>query len=223
MSLKLKLISVFFPERCPFCGKIIEAEGISCDDCLEIMRARRKPIIHGASGYRCVSSFVYRGLVRRMLIRVKFSERTQHLRQVAEILAEDIRGYYGKNVFDLVTYVPMHPKDMKTRGYNQSKILAKEISEQLDIPYAETLIKVKHTKKQHELSDKERKTNLIGAFELTDKKLIDGKRLLLVDDIVTSGETLGHCAKKLNAAKPRLICCATIARAGFYSKMIRPF
>jgi ComF family protein len=218
MSLRLKLTAFFFPERCPFCSRIIEAEEIACQECMERIRVRRQPIVRGAGGYRCISSFLYSGHVRRMLIRIKFNERTQHIRQVAEILAQDIRTYYTENAFDLITCVPMHPRDMAVRGYNQSAMLSKELSGQLGIPYAETLEKTKRTKKQHHLNYQERKNNLNGAFRLIDKERIKGKRILIVDDIVTSGVTLAKCCQTISRAKPQLLCCATIARAGAYSK-----
>ena len=73
--------------------------------------------------------------------------------------------------------------------------------------------KVKKTKKQHTLTYKERKTNLNGAFELIAKELIKDKNILIVDDIITSGNTLGECCKTLNKGKPKMICCATVASA----------
>jgi ComF family protein len=148
-----------------------------------------------------------------MILRLKYFDRIQYVPQVAELMADDIRSAYGENAFDLITFVPMHEKDLKKRGYNQSQLLSKALSTLLDIPYKDTLRKIKRTKKQHRLKYAERKTNLTGAFEVIDKELIKDKRILLIDDIVTSGYTLGNCAKKLSSAKPELICCATIASA----------
>ena len=214
MSLKLKLTAFFFPERCPFCGKIIDAEDIACAVCLEHLTTYRTPISCGVNGFRCISSFVYGGKVRKMLTNVKFYERIQHIRQVAEILAQDIRDEYGEDSFDLITCVPMHPKDMEVRGYNQSEILAKELGRLLNLPFVETLEKIKRTKKQHQLQYKERLKNLNGVFRIIDKDAVRGKRILIVDDIVTTGTTLGKCCQALNRSKPKRICCAAIANAG---------
>ena len=213
MSVKLKLTSFFFPERCPFCMELIDAEDIACKSCIKLLQEKQHPITRGAMGYRCVSSFFYDGKVRRMLIRVKFYERTQHIRQVAEILYKDIAACYSEIDFDLITYVPMHEKDKKQRGYNQCEMLAQELSKLSGIPVVPTLVKTKRTKKQHHLKYTERKTNLRGAFSLIDKEALKDKCILLVDDIVTSGYTLGACAKELNKAHPSMICCATIANA----------
>jgi len=213
MSIKLKLISFFYPEHCPFCSAHIEAEEIACKACMERLKEKQRPILRGAHGYRCVSSFFYDGTVRRMLIRIKFYARTQHIRQVAAILYKDIAAYYRDIPFDLITYVPMHLKDKKQRGYNQCELLAKELGKLSGLPVVTTLEKTKRTKKQHHLSYAERKTNLRGAFRLINKDALQDKSILIVDDIITSGYTLGTCAKELNKAHPQMICCATIASA----------
>lgn len=213
MGILRKITAFFFPERCPFCVRHIGPEDIACEKCLELIGDKQRPILRGAMGYRCVSSFVYGGRVRRALIRVKFYGHTQHIRQLAAILAGDIRRCYEEYHFDLITCVPMHPKDQRTRGFNQSELLCRELSRLLDIPFAQKLKKVKRTKKQHTLSYQERRKNLSGAFELIDREAVRGRSILIVDDIVTSGCTLGTCCKKLNQAKPALICCAAIADA----------
>ncbi len=209
-----KIIAFFFPERCPYCNALVEPDDIACAHCMAQIKEKQKPILRGAEGYRCVSSFLYDGKVRKMLIRVKFHECVQHIRQVAEILAKDIRTVYPDLSFDLITYVPMHPKDQRRRGYNQAEFLCRELSKVLDIPFARTLKKIKRTKKQHTLSYAERRKNLSGAFSLTDRTAVRGKSILIVDDVVTSGTTLGACCKKLREAKPAVICCAAIADAG---------
>lgn len=213
MGILRKILAFFFPERCPYCGELIEAEDIACDKCLKILKEKQQPILRGALGFRCVCSFVYDGKVRRMLIRIKYYDRVQHIRQAAQILAKDIKSCYVEIPFDLITAVPMHRIDRMERGYNQSAVLAKELSKMLDLPYADTLEKVKRTKKQHHLKYHERKKNLSGAFRIKDKEIVSGRRILIVDDIVTSGYTLGTCCRTLARAKPRLICCAAIANA----------
>ena len=207
------LRALIFPERCPFCGKLVEANEIACKDCYEALRLKHSAIQSGAGGFRCISSFPYGGKVRRAILRVKYHDRVQYIPQLAAILADDINSAYGENGFDLITDVPMHKADIKERGYNQSQILAKELSKLLSVPYAETIVKIKRTKKQHNLKFTERKTNLSGAFKLIDKDIATGKRILLTDDIITSGCTLGLCGKVLSRAKPKKICCATIATA----------
>lgn len=213
MNLFRRLTAIFYPERCPFCGTVIEAREIACTECRKEIRHKHTMIPGGARGFRCISTFAYDGKVRRMILRMKFYDRIQYIPQVAEIMYEDIIKAYGENAFDCVTAVPMYKKDLKNRGYNQSALLAKELAKLMDCPYINTLAKVKKTKKQHLLKYNERKTNLNGAFKMIDKNAIKGKRILIVDDIITSGYTLGNCCKVLSRAKPEKLCCATIANA----------
>ena len=213
MEVLRKVTALIFPERCPYCGRLIEPCKIACDTCMEELSQKHVPIPGGAGGCRCVSSFVYDGKVRRMILRLKYRDRTQFVPQVAAILADDIRKAFPDIRFDIITAVPMHPKDQRIREYNQSELLAKALGKVLDIPYQNTLQKIKHTKKQHHLKHAERKTNLSGAFALIDREIVKGKRVLIVDDIITSGNTLKACCKTLSRAKPEIICCATIANA----------
>lgn len=210
----LRFLSVlFFPDRCPFCGKLVEPREIACPSCMGILRRKHLPIQSGAKGFRCISSFVYDGMIRRLILQIKYHNRTQFIPQIAEILASDIREIYGDKAFDIITAVPMFKKDLLDREYNQAALLAKEIGTILGIPYFDTLHKVKRTKKQHTLKYNDRKANLNGAFQLIKKEWINGKRILIIDDVVTSGYTLGNCCKTLSKASPELVCCATIASA----------
>ncbi len=208
------IAAMIFPERCPYCSALIEPLEIACEHCFDEIRRKHMPIKGGARGYRCVSSFVYAGKVRRLILRLKFGGRVQFVPQINEILVNDITETYGKNAFDLITCVPLYTEDQRDREYNQSEMLARSLGKMLGVPYADTLLKVKKTKKQHNLKYAERKTNLSGAFQLIDKEIVQGKRILIVDDVITSGYTLGTCAKVLNRGKPEIICCAAIANAG---------
>lgn len=208
-----KLAALIFPDRCPYCGCLIEPERIACESCFEILRKKHIPLISGASGCRCVSSFVYGGKVRRMIIQIKFRDRPQYIPQTAKIVADDINAAFEDIRFDCITYVPMHPEDKKERGYNQAQLLAKALSKELSLPCLGTLDKIKRTKKQHTLTYSQRRKNLSGAFKLSPDNDIYGKSILIVDDIITSGATLSACCKALRRAKPKMICCATIASA----------
>lgn len=213
MEFVRKLTALFYPERCPYCSSLINATRIACEKCYDEIRRKHSPIPSGAKGFRCISTFVYDGRVRRMILRMKYHDRTQYIPQIAELLTADVENAYNGEEFDFITAVPMYRKDLRNRGYNQSALLAKELGKRLELPYLETIEKIKRTKKQHHLKYKERKTNLNGAFKLIDKDAVKGKRILIIDDIITSGFTLGKCCNVLSRAKPQLICCATIASA----------
>lgn len=210
------LQALIFPERCPYCKALVEPKEIACESCMKKLEEKQMPLTGGALGFRCLSSFLYKGSVRRAIVSLKFYERTQYIPQMAEILAADIRRVYGEDSFDLITAVPMYKADQIKRGYNQSELIAKAVGKLLDVPYLETLRKIKKTEKQHTLKRAKRKHNLDGAFKVINNTEIRGRRILLIDDIVTSGYTLGKCCRIINRARPERICCATLAARNYY-------
>jgi len=119
----------------------------------------------------------------------------------------------AKNDFSAVC-VPLHKKNLQKRGFNQSEILAIAISAGLGIPFLKNgIVKIKKTGHQVETKNKEeRLKNLTGAFSVPDAKLVAGKNILLVDDIITTGATLAECAGELKKAGAKKIYGITIAR-----------
>lgn len=207
------ITDLVFPRRCPYCSTVIESNEHACKKCLEKMPV--DGIYQGVGlGYRCVSALPYKGKYRHAVLKFKFKNKTQYSKEFAVLIADEVRKSYPDMVFDCITYVPMHKDALKKRGYNQSELLAKDVSHLLQIPCTVTLDKIKKTKPQHKLSGKKRKTNLRGAFKAVDKQYINGKTILLLDDIVTTGSTLAECCKTLQKAKPSLICCVTLLSSG---------
>ena len=121
-----------------------------------------------------------------------------------------IKDVYRDREFDLVTCVPMHKDTLRERGYNQAELLAKECARLLGIEYADLLAKTKKNKTQHSIKAAERAKNVIGVYSPIDKNLIKGKRILIIDDIITTGSTLGECARILSKCKCGEICCCTL-------------
>ena len=205
-------IQLLFPQRCPYCRELVEKTEYACKKCGKEMP--EDGIYQGIlGGYRCASRLPYIGRYRRAVLNFKFRDKVQHKNQFAQIMYKEVQRYYKDMVFDYVTFVPMHKRALKKRGYNQSRLLAEELSSLMGIPCVKVIEKTKHTKAQHKLNAKKRKTNLNGAFKVIDKSRIKGRSILLVDDIVTTGSTLAECSKTINKAKPQLICCLTLLSA----------
>lgn len=204
---------LLMPKRCPFCYNAIEQNETICKRCEKDIPVHS--VFQGVKGgYRCSSAFLYKGKFKRAVLNFKFRHKRQYSPQLAFFLEKSIEQNYSDMVFDYITFVPMHPKRLKGRGYNHSELLAYDLSRLMNIPCVPTLNKIKHTKYQHDLNAKLRSTNLKGAFKLIDKKTVNGRSILLIDDIITTGSTLGECAKTLQKAKPSQICCATVLASG---------
>ena len=119
--------------------------------------------------------------------------------------------------FDLVTYVPISEKSLEKRGFNQSELLAKGVAERLFVPLQKTLLKIKETEFQHTLGEKERLSNLEGAFGLSDNVSVRGKTVLLCDDIKTTGATLKECSDVLYKNGAEKVCCLVYAVTDYMS------
>ncbi|MBR2714785.1 MAG: ComF family protein [Ruminococcus sp.] len=199
----------FYPSRCPYCGTILNKKDYACDKCKKLIPKRG--VSHGVTGgYRCTSALPYDGIFKKTLINFKFNSKPQYADQLAFLMYNQIKVAYPDMIFDYITFVPMHKKDEFERGYNQSELLAKCLSEHMKTPCVNTLEKIRHTEHQHDVEPKKRKTNLKGAFKVCDKDKVKDKHILLVDDVVTTRSTLGECAKTLSKAKPAQICCVTL-------------
>ena len=203
------IVAFLYPSLCPFCLSVIDTDEYACKECKSDMPPYG--VFQGVNdGYRCCSPLVYDGKFRNALILFKFKRKKQYTKAFARIMYEQVQKSYPDYVFDYITYVPMHRKDKKKRGFNQSQLLAKELSKLMNIGCFSTLVKIKQTTPQHKLEGKERRTNLRGAFKIIDKSLINGRHILIVDDVVTTGSTLYECSKTLEKGKPSQICCATL-------------
>lgn len=112
-----------------------------------------------------------------------------------------LKTIYEKDIskdIDLIMYIPSHRRKEAKRGYNQSELLATFIAKKLDIEVSHNnLSKIKHTKDQNKLNRVERQENLLGSFKLKNREEIKDKRILLIDDIITTGSTMKECSRVL--------------------------
>ncbi len=122
--------------------------------------------------------------------------------------------YWDPPPFDLLIPVPLHPKRLRERGFNQSLLLVKELSHRTGIPYEKRLLqKKRQTLPQVELSGREREKEVRNSFRIIKREALRGKTILLVDDVYTTGATVNECAKVLLAAGAERIDVFTIAHA----------
>ncbi|MBT3191577.1 MAG: ComF family protein [Verrucomicrobia bacterium] len=129
------------------------------------------------------------------------------------LLAGCVRAHYADVSFDGVAYVPLHPRKGRERSFNQSRLLAADAAKRLSIPILHrALSRVRVTCTQTRLNAEERKRNVRGAFVATMPEWIEGRRLLLVDDVMTTGATVAECSRVLMDAGAVSVHVVTVAR-----------
>lgn len=172
--------------RCDICSRPVGAGNI-CKIC-------RRGKNHFDKGY---SVFPYKGNVRKVLLEMKYKDRPDLYTFFEEYAKKEL----PREEYDIYTFVPIHRNRYVQRGYNQAEIICESLFEKCD----NLLIRNKDTAPQHNLSEEQREKNIKNAFSLREGLNLEGKKILLVDDILTSGATANECAKILKKAKAKRV------------------
>ena len=207
-------LDLLFPPKCAFCWKITSGKDeVCCQKCIESLPyAAGGGRTQGGSFDYCVSPLYYSGQVRQSILRFKFRGAAAYADIYGMMLAACI-SEYARERHDLVTWVPLSRKRRKSRGYDQAKLLAEATARHLGMMAAQTLKKTIDAGPQSELPGRaERQKNIKGVFEALCAQQVAGKRILLIDDIITTGATLSECARVLKAAGASCVVCATLAK-----------
>ena len=218
------VLSFIFTKRCRFCTNICNVTDDICPHCKEDMHTIDGDICFncGFSKLLCNSTekkhfyesicapYYYEGSPKKGVILLKHLENSATVEGLANDMVQCIKNRYSELDFDCCAFVPMHKDDEKRRGFNQSELLAKKIAEALEIPCYNLLQKDYRTKSQHSLPHMMRSGNLLGVFSFnkTVNVNIENMRILLCDDIKTTGSTLDECTKTLlfeNCAEVRCV------------------
>lgn len=210
-----KVISLIYPNKCGYCSKVISHKDVICEECKKII----KPCMHikklrlksCCEPVLCISIFKYTGKVKDAILKFKFYGYKEFSKVFTYgISAKDIQSLIKLRI-DLITSVPLSRKRKCLREYNQAECFARNLSEKLNIPYKELLSKNVDNVPQHELSSCDRAQNVEGVYSVLNFSEVSGKNILLCDDIVTTGNTLGECVKILKNSGANKIVCFTIA------------
>lgn len=216
MKLLDDLLDLLFPPKCPFCQSILETPADPvCPACQKSL-----PWLVGRAGERkvdftqgCCSPLAYRGAVREAIHRYKFSGVRAYARPFGLLMAQCVQDR-PEMAADLVTWAPLSRKRRRERGYDQGELLARAMAKRLGLPAVPTLVKARHTQPQSGLDSAEaRRANALGAYAILNGAEVAGKRVLLADDVVTSGATLSECARTLLEAGAECVWCVTLAQA----------
>ena len=210
------LLDLLFPPKCPFCQRLLhDPRAPLCPNCQASL-----PWLPGRAGERrvdftqgCWSPLAYQAQVREAVQRYKFAPAPAYGRPFGLLMAQCARDQ-GVEA-ELVTWAPLSKKRRRKRGFDQGELLARTVGECLALPVLPLLEKSRHTVPQSSLPDgAARRANALGAYSLLPGGRIEGGRVLLVDDVVTSGATLSECARLLCQGGAKQVLCLTLAQAG---------
>ena len=209
------LLDLLYPPRCAFCHDFLETsrEGICAHCRTGLPFAQNGGRQHFPFIPACVSPLNYEGNVRESLLRYKFGGATGYAKVYGRLVAETVRTELP-GAYDLITWVPLSRKRLRERGYDQAYLLAKETARHWGIEPVRLLRKTRNNAAQSGLaSAAERRGNVLGVYTAENIDKIRGAKILLIDDILTTGATLGECVRVLREAGAADVVCATLARA----------
>ncbi len=189
---------------CPLCGRPFatkSGEDHTCEDCL-----LKRPFYDIAR-----SPYVYEGNLMTAIHEFKYGKKSYLARSLGPLLASYADTWLGRDNDLLVMPVPLHPKRLKERGFNQSLLLARHVASRLEanLDYL-SLRRNRWTRPQIGLTSDERKRNVRRAFEIVRPEGLKGKTVLLVDDVATTGSTLNECARALKKAGVEEVFCLVL-------------
>lgn len=207
------ITNFLFPKVCGICKNKIN-KNYTCEKCSNILKytMERELCVRKSEDYvdLQISLFTYRNFIRSKILEMKFDGKAYISSSFAECMCKILKD---KNIeFDIIIPVPIHPKRYMERGYNQSELLSRFISREFKVKNAtKILFKVKNNVPQSTLNQKKRIENVINAYKVKKNKKICGKKILLIDDIYTTGATANECAKILKKNGASKVICFTIA------------
>lgn len=205
------LLARLFPPKCVLCRKVLAPEETDlCTPCRKSLPIAER--VDAAVRYTegCTAALYYEGKVRDSILRYKFSGRSSYAAAYGRILGARILREYPQG-FDLVTFAPVSAQRRRQRGYDQGALLAQAVGRELGIPVKKTLQKIRNNPAQSGIQDPaRRRANVTGAYRLKGQAP-RGLRILLVDDVLTTGATLSECARVLKTAGAASVTAGALA------------
>lgn len=206
------ILDAFYPTKCILCRKLLKPGRPSiCPSCQMTLPLAEGIRRRGDYFSGCVSAVFYEGRMKEAILRYKFGDAEAYAPAFGELVAERIYSEMdGK--YDLISWVPLAPDHLRKRGFDQAYLIARNAAERLRKPLVPVLKKKRRVKAQSGTKTREeRRRNIAGAYTVIDPAVVKEKRILLIDDIITTGSTLSECAKTLLKAGAEDVVCTTLA------------
>lgn len=207
-----KLLDILYPPKCAFCGRLLEDSAVRiCDGCVSSLPYTDGKCADARFVSRVRAPLYYENDVRQALLRFKFHSSPYLAETFGGMIAEEVRRDPPMD-FDILSWIPLSRRRKRKRGYDQAELLCRAAGKKLGYPAISTLRKKRDVPAQSGLnSAEERRANISGCYEAIDPNAIRGKRILLIDDIVTTGSTLSEAAKMLLLAGAEEVFASTVA------------
>lgn len=214
-----RLKELLFPRKCILCGSLLGTDQTDlCAQC-RADSPECKNVRHSLSFLDSwLSVWYYEGYIPRSIIRYKFYRKRLYASAYGRFLAMRILEDYPEG-FDCLTWVPVSGIRKLRRGYDQVELLAKAVGRELGMEPVRFLRKVRNNKPQSRIKgDAQRRANVLGVYRCENAELLQGKRILLLDDVITTGATAAECARVLKTAGAKEVHCGTVAAARHLTK-----
>lgn len=222
LKIQEKISNLLYPPICGICEKI-NKDGL-CPKCnLELKKQAEVSILQKEEIEENIKKekyfeelmyiFKYEGQVRKLILDYKFNEKSYLYKTFVNFLLKNEKIFENIKKYDKIIPVPISKKRNKERGYNQSMLIAEEIANKTNLELVNNcLIKTKNIIEQSKLNKEDRQQNIQGVYSLQNERLITNKKILLVDDIYTTGSTVNECCKILQQANPKIIGVLVLAK-----------
>jgi len=184
--------------QCVFCGREVPEGKEECPACEE---EARKLENHGEGKDKVLFAYYYGGVIRKLIHSLKYGDMPRLAPMMAGMMAKYLTDSGINLSADYITFVPIHKNRRRQRGFDQSELLALHLSILMGIPSAGLVKRTRDTQPQYDLSAAKRRKNVAGAFAFTGEYDVKGKKIILVDDIYTTGATIAECAGQLAGAE----------------------
>lgn len=205
--------NLLFPPRCVLCGRLLTDEQTDlCHDCRQNVKDFTFAKNNVPFVARWSALWYYKDDVRYSILRYKFYHRRSYAQSYGRLLAMKLSQ--EMNAFDVLSWIPIAALRKWRRGYDQVELIGKVIAHELNIPLVPTLRKIRNTPPQSRLVGlAKRRANVLGAYKAINTEQFAGKRVLLLDDIITTGATASECARTLLTAKAKEVSLLVVASA----------
>lgn len=206
------LLKTIFPPKCVLCAAVLaKNETDFCQNCRQNAPECEKSHFRFSFLAGWTAVWYYKDMVKGSIRRYKFYRRRHYASAYGRKLAMKLQSD-GPKDFDILTFVPIAPLRRAYRGYDQVALLAKAVGRELDITPCRTLRKIRNTPPQSGITDPaRRRANVLGAYKAVSPELVCGKRILLLDDVITTGATASECARVLLTAGAKEVHFAALA------------